>query len=347
VSLFLAILALGLIIIVHEAGHMVVALWSGMRVERFSIGFGPVIARLKLRGIVFQIAAIPLGGFVQIAGMNPHEQLPADDPGSFENKSLFRRIATIFAGPGTNYLFAFVLCVVLFAVFGVPASPARVPAVIDTVERGSPAEAAGLKPADRVVAVNGEPTEWSEQVRGTVRASRGGPVKVRVARAERTFDVTIRPRQHSDGYRVGIAFATSREWRPLPIGEVLVKAAGYPIEISRLQLDGLWRLVRGEVSTDEVGGPVMIVSQLKSSFDKDLRTALSWMILLNVVVGLMNLLPLPALDGGRLAFLAYNVVTRRRVNVRFEAAVHMVGFVLLFGLIIVITFRDVRRIFGG
>jgi regulator of sigma E protease len=160
-------------------------------------------------------------------------------------------------------------------------------------------------------------------------------------------DVVVRPKEHGGGYRVGISFSSTPVWRPLPIGQALARAASHPVEISREQVAGLWRLASGKGSTDEVGGPVMIVDQLKGSFDRGPWTALYALIFMNVVIGLLNLLPLPALDGGRLAFLAYNVVTRRRANVRVEMAVHTIGFLLLFGLLIMITVRDVSRIFGG
>ena len=343
-SLALSILALGVIIIVHEAGHMMVALWSGMRVERFSIGFGPVVARKKLHGVVYQIAAIPLGGFVQIAGMNPHEQLPPDDAGSYENKSLFRRMATIFAGPGINYVFAFVLGVVLFAGFGDPVPP---PAVVGSVMSGAPAEKAGLAPDDRMTAIDGTPVDTAEDVRRAVMGSGGRPLTLRVRRGDRTIDLPVTPVPAKEGYQIGVRFSSGTDWRPLPLPRAIAKAAMYPVEISQGTLRILAAIVTRKTSTKDVGGPVMIVQQLKGSFDHGIPAVLLMLVHLNVAVGLFNLLPLPALDGGRLAFLAYSVVTRRRVNVRFEAAVHTVGFLLLFGLILVITFRDISRIFGG
>jgi len=343
VSLTLSILALGLLIIVHEAGHMVVALWSGMRVERFSIGFGPVIARLQWKGVTYQIAAIPLGGFVQIAGMNPHEQLPEGDPGSFENKSLFRRMATIFAGPGTNYVFAFVLGVVMFGVFGVPALQAVVGEVIPDM----PAEKAGIEVGDRVVAVDGNPVDLAEDLRGIIMASGGKELNLRIQRGDRTLDIPVVPQGVPEGHLIGVKFSRAHGWQPVSFGEAFTEAAVFPVRISMVMLDNLWSMIRGKVSTDNLGGPVAIVQQLKGSFDKGVRTALEGLVILNVIVGLLNLLPLPALDGGRLAFLAYNVITRRRVSMRVETAVHTIGFLLLFGLLIVITFRDIGRIFGG
>jgi regulator of sigma E protease len=325
---------------------MVVALWSGMRVERFSIGFGPVVARLKRKGVTYQIAAIPLGGFVQIAGMNPHEQLAEDDQGSFENKSLFRRMATIFAGPGTNYLFAFVLCILMFSVFGVPAERPVINTVIGTVAPGTPAEKVGLQVGDQIVAIEGKATEFAQDVQEAVKASGGKEITLSLKRGDRVIDVPIVPKGVDDGYRIGVVFGGS-DWEPASMGQVLANAAVFPVRISQVMLSNLWRMIRGKVSTDNLGGPVAIVQQLKGSFDKGLRTALEGLVILNVIVGLLNLLPLPALDGGRLAFLGYSVVTRRRVSMRVEAAVHTIGFLLLFGLLIVITFRDIGRIFGG
>ena len=198
-----------------------------------------------------------------------------------------------------------------------------------------------------MIAIDGKRTEWSEDVRGIVQASGGKAMTMRLQRAGKTVDVEVHPRQHAGGYRVGIGFSTTPLWRPLPIGAALLRAASYPIEISRIQIEGLWKLASGKGSTEDVGGPVAIVNQLKGSFDRGALAAFHAVIFMNVIVGLLNLLPLPALDGGRLAFLAYNVVTRRRANVRVEMAVHTIGFLLLFGLLIMITVRDVSRLFGG
>src|SRR5437870_2563266 len=153
-TIALAILALGLLIIVHEGGHFLVARLSGMRVDRFSIGFGPKLWSVKRGETVYQIAAIPLGGFVQIAGLNPGEEgMAHDDPRAYPNRPVWQRLATIFAGPATNYVFAAIMLLFMFLAWGVP-GPGKSPVVGDVLE-GKPAVAAGFEPDDEIVAVNG------------------------------------------------------------------------------------------------------------------------------------------------------------------------------------------------
>src|SRR3954454_22285414 len=140
-----AILALGILIIVHEGGHFLIARLSGMRVDRFSIGFGPTLLSFKRGETIYQIALIPLGGFVQIAGLNPGEEgISADDPRAYPNRPVWQRLATIFAGPATNYVFAALLLTVMFLAWGVPGL-GKAP-VIDEIIEGSPAAAAGFEP---------------------------------------------------------------------------------------------------------------------------------------------------------------------------------------------------------
>src|SRR5437773_1396661 len=151
-TILLAILALGILIIVHEGGHFLVARLSGMRVDRFSIGFGPKLWSVKRGETVYQIAAIPLGGFVQIAGLNPGEEgLAADDPRAYPNRPVWQRLATIFAGPGTNYVFAALVMIVMYMIWGVPVAGPQ--PVVDALVEGKPAAAAGIQPGDEIVSI--------------------------------------------------------------------------------------------------------------------------------------------------------------------------------------------------
>src|ERR1700758_907660 len=146
-TLVLAILALGILIIVHEGGHFLVARLSGMRVDRFSIGFGPKLWSVKRGETIYQIAAIPLGGFVQIAGLNPGEEgIDEDDPRAYPNRPAWQRLLTIFAGPGTNYIFAALVMIIVYLAYGVTV-PGTKPMVFETID-GKPAVAAGLLPGD-------------------------------------------------------------------------------------------------------------------------------------------------------------------------------------------------------
>ncbi|MBK6849596.1 MAG: site-2 protease family protein [Proteobacteria bacterium] len=338
----LAIAALAVLIVVHEFGHMWVARRCGMRVEKFSIFFGPVLWRWKGRQTTYQLASIPLGGYVQIAGMNPEEALPADDPGSYQHKPAWQRFLTILAGPGINYVFAIGLIFALVLIWGQP----RPLIAVAEVMPGSPALQVGLRAGDVLRRIDGVPVKEAVDVTVAVSSSGGRPMTIDLVRGGRPQVVRVAPRSEDGVYRIGIRFA------PVPAFERVgvLRAAGYSLAYPVVQSAGMLRmlgkLATREVSAKQVEGPVGIVHQLKLSFESGAAAAVLQIALLSVCLGLFNLLPLPALDGGRLVFLAIEIVTRRRVSHRVEALIHTVGFVALFGLLLLVTYSDLRRRFG-
>jgi regulator of sigma E protease len=349
VALTLAILGLGMLIVVHELGHMLVARATGMRVDRFSIGFGPALARWRGKKTSYQVALIPLGGFVQIAGMNPNEKLAEGDPGSYENKSRAARFATIFAGPLTNYIFASVIMAVVMVGWGLPRWQEVVS--IKGVRAGSPAANAGIKGGDVITTVDGRHAGSAEEVIEMIGASAGKPIHLDLLRAKQTVSLTVQPRRDGDAFRIGVEFDPERArkllFTPLPAGRALALGLIFPYEQTRKILVGLGQMFKRKEALKQVGGPLEIVRQLKMSFEESMTMALVFLAMLNVYLGLFNLLPLPALDGGRLLFLTLAIVTRRPVNQRIENAVHTVGFLILLGLILLVTYRDIARIFGS
>lgn len=338
----LAIAALAVLIVVHEFGHMWVARRCGMRVEKFSIFFGPVLWRWKGRETTYQLASIPLGGYVQIAGMNPEEALAADDAGSYQHKPAWQRFLTILAGPGINYLFAIGLIFALVLIWGRP----RPLVAVAEVMPASPALEVGLRAGDVLQRIDGVPVTEPVDVTSAVSSSGGRALTLEIKRGARVELVRVAPRRDDGVYRIGIRFT------PLPAFERvgLVRAAGYslayPVVQSAAMLRMLGKLATREISTRQVEGPVGIVHQLKLSFESGVAAAVLQIALLSVCLGLFNLLPLPALDGGRLVFLAIEILTRRRVSHRVEAVIHTIGFVLLFGLLLLVTYSDLRRRLG-
>jgi regulator of sigma E protease len=340
-----ALLGLAVLIVVHELGHMAVARLAGMRVDRFSIGFGPTLLRWRGRKTSYQVALIPLGGFVQIAGMNPQEQLPAGDPGSYANKSPAARFATILAGPLTNYVCAMLVMIGVALVWGLPHWQRTT--VVAEVDKGRPAAAAGFRAGDVVQSIDAKAVTTTDEVVALITASKGRELRVAVLRGGATQVLRVRPRESDGVYTVGIMFGQKLAFAALPAGLALEYGATYPFKESQRALGGLKLLFTGKVSVKQVGGPVEILRQLKISFEESIAMALVFLAMLNVYLGLFNLMPIPALDGGRLVFLIFTMVTRRAVNARLENAIHTVGFVLLLGLILLITYRDLARILGG
>ncbi len=334
-TIALAILALGILIIIHEGGHFLVARASGMRVDRFSIGFGPQILSFKRGETTYQVAAIPLGGFVQIAGLNPGEEgIEESDPRAYPNRTVLQRMATIFAGPGTNYLFAAVMMVIVYLIWGVPI-PGKLP-LIGALSEGKPAAKAGLVPGDEIVSVDGKKITDFGEVSGLINGSQGRAIAIEIVRENAHKTVTVTPEKDGNDFRIGIQIWPKEETAPASFGESLKEGLLFPVYYSKFILHGFGEIFAGRQKA-EFSGPIGIVKVMQQQIAQGAKSGLSIFAIISVYLGLFNLLPLPALDGGRLMFLGWEMVSRRRVNQRVEQTVHMVGMVVLLGFILFVT----------
>jgi regulator of sigma E protease len=406
----LAILALGFLIVVHEAGHYVVARWCKMRVERFSVGFGPGILKHKNKqGTVFQLAPLPFGGFVEIRGMNIAEEVDPEDLQAYPNRPAWQRFLTILAGPATNYISAIFLAFGLYTCHGQAGDTYYIGNVMDEFDAKGKLEA-----NDRIIAVDGVPmfAPTSSALTEVVGRKAGKPLEITVLRGHvQQITVTIKPKLETDlplnlpagaptlpeearaqVYRGAATIAAldrqlladerrvfdklrealalseakaepieksfelvrAEENRPryllgiqqapdiVPVGVIQATKDSfrYPIEQTKLILGGFRDIVVGKEQID-AGGPVRIVSEFKSAFDRGLPDGVKLLMMLSVYLGLFNLFPLPALDGGRLVFLTYEMITRRRANPKIETMVHMGGIMVLMVVMILVTLGDV------
>ena len=376
-SLILALLALGFLIVVHEAGHYFVARWCGMRVERFSIGFGPGIKgltrRSKKTGTIFQIAPIPFGGFVEIRGMNIAEEVDPEDREAYPNRPAWQRFLTIFAGPATNYLSAIILAFALFTCAGVPGKTAY----FGVGELMKDYDAMGkLERGDRILAVDDVPIVIGDgaSLSERVMKKQGAPMKLTVRRDGKVLDVTVLPKKSGkqrglitavelrlangkvltkwpkivmrDEYLMGIKPSVQTDKVDVGIGEAAARAVKYPVEQTQVIVTGLYSIVTGKEKAD-VGSVVRITDEFKQAFEVSFERGIQLLMMLSVYLGLFNLFPLPALDGGRLVFLGYEMVTRRRANPKIEAMIHMGGILVLGVLLILVTIKDCSRLFSG
>jgi regulator of sigma E protease len=411
-AVVLAILSLGFLIVVHEAGHYVVARWCKMRVERFSVGFGPGILKHKVKsGTVFQLAPIPFGGFVEIRGMNIAEEIDPEDVQAYPNRPAWQRFLTILAGPATNYISAIFLAFGLYTCHG----QASDTYYVEKLTAGY--DAAGkLEPGDRIIKVDGVAMFSPDSVTlsAAINSKAGQPVEVTVLRnyvqqktvtitpkleeGHRTLPITESARALPEATRIwiydyachiaaldrvlrtdervvldllrhvlGIAEAIGdkletnlhlkREKKntprfligvglafdivPVGFGEAAKDSLTYPIDKTKEILGGFRDIFAGDEEIDP-GGPVRIVSEFQSAFDRGLPDGIRLLMMLSVYLGLFNLFPLPALDGGRLVFLTYEMVTRRRANPKIETMVHMGGIMVLLVVMILVTLHDVN-----
>ena len=349
----LAFAALGFLIVVHEGGHYFVARWCGMRIERFSIGFGPGILKRKSKktGTVFQIAPIPFGGFVEILGMNIAEEVDPEAQFGYPNRPTWQRFITIFAGPATNYLSAVVLAFGLYTCHGMEADSYH---VVD-VKAGY--DAVGkLQPGDHVVAVNGERVVSNKDLSEHVNKLDGKAVTLTVMRpqgdgvVDKQIEITVQPMPLKDddgkvvlddkgkpNYLLGV----QQEQDIVDVGVFTAAGAAleYPVDQTKKIVTDLHDIITGRESADP-GGPTRIVSEFRKAFQSSFVRGYKLLMALSVYLGLFNLFPLPALDGGRLVFLGYELVTRRRANPKIEATVHMAGIMLLLIVMVLVTLHD-------
>ncbi len=338
-TLLLAILALELMVLVHELGHLLVARRVGIVVHTFAIGFGPRLVGVTRGETTYQLNLFLIGGYVNMAGEDldtAHPSVPLEH--SFRGKSVWARIAVVCAGPLMNFLLAIVLLAVIAVVYGVPVG---VSTRIGQLVGGYPAEEAGLRPGDMIVAIDGKPMSDGQEIIRTIHTSGGRALSFLVQRGGDRFLVQVSTR-YDDRQRV---------WLTGFSPEVIrahfdpVRALGWGALTTGREtiayLTALGSLIRSGRLAKELGGPVAAVRVLDYFAHTGGEMFLNITALFSIIIGLLNLFPLPALDGGRVAFLVVEALRRRPVDPRREGYIHLVGLALWLCLILALTVRDV------
>lgn len=339
----IAILIFSLIILFHELGHFLLAKKNGIRVNEFSLGLGPTMFGVTKGETKYSLKLFPFGGACMMEG----EDEESDDAKAFGKKSVWARISVVAAGPLFNFILAFALAFLLICCIGVD-----VPNVSD-VSKGSPAEAAGIQGGDVIVKINQKNIHFYREVSMYTFFYPGETLDITYERNGERRVATVTPSYYEeDGrYRIGILNRHEREK-----GNVLtnLKYSVYEVKYwiwSTLQ--SLKMLVTGRVSANELSGPVGIVKSIGDVYETSKEDGsfyifinmLNFAILLTSNLGVMNLLPLPALDGGRLVFLLLEAVRKKKVDPEKEGMVHFVGIMLLMGLMVLVMFNDIRKLF--
>jgi len=335
-----AIFGLALLIVIHEAGHFTAARLCGMRVERFSIGFGKALVSFKRGDTIYQISPIPLGGFVQVTGMNPHEEFDATDPFVYPNRPRWMRFFVLAAGPLANYVSAIVLGLIVLLTYGQYTGTTTV----DEIVAASAAMEAGLKPGDVLSKVNGQKAAKPADITKEVRASNGQPLTFEVERKGQPLTLQIAPRKDPTGsfYLIGVRFGQVRERGP--VGEAVKEAFVLPFEMSVVMLKNIWGLITRKIDGG-LTGPLGIAAEMASAAKQGLLRFLEILIMISVALGLFNLLPVPGLDGARILFVGIGSALRRDVDQKLETKIHMVGILALLLLMVVVSFNDIRGFF--
>lgn len=324
-AIAVAVVGLGLLIAAHEAGHLVLARLMGMRVETYSLGFGPRIAGFRSGDTDYRLSALPLGGYCKIAGFTPDDPAAQDpnDAGSYTNKPAWRRFLVIAAGPGVNYFVAFLIIAVLYASHGfLDLTTTRVEVI-----PGGPAAAAGMQTGDAVTAVDQVPVKSFEEMRAELQRPAGAERRIDVRRGSEARSFAVHPDRGT------ISVKMDRVLVRLSPLEAVPRAAKDVWALNAATVSALFDAVRGKGSAS-LAGPVAIVRQASAEVKRGLADFASILANISVGLALFNFLPVPALDGGRLVFLGVELISGRKVNQRLESIVHVVGLLLLLGLLV-------------
>ncbi len=343
-SIFFTIIILGLIIFLHELGHFLTAKYYKMPVLEFAIGMGPKLITRKLGGTDYSIRALPLGGFVNIGGMQPED----DVPGGFYTKTPFSRFVVLIAGVMMNFVTAFIGIFLMYSVTDRIPSKYVAP-VIEAVQKDSNA-AGKLEKGDRIVEIGGEKIEnWGDVSNKVLKINTsekkyGGediPVKVLRNGKEVTENIKLTYSKERNGYLLGIQVKKSEAslFRKL---EISLYSFG---DYFKMMFSGLKQLITGKVSVKEMTGPVGLPKFVGEAYEVGGMTALVHIfILLSINIGIMNLLPIPALDGGRLLFVIPEFLGIK-INKKMEEKIHLIGMIFLLFLMAFIIFNDITKYF--
>lgn len=352
----LAILLLGILIMVHEMGHFFAARLCGIAVKEFSIGFGPKLIQWtsKKHETVFSIRPIPLGGYCMFYGDtddDPDGTLMKDDPRNYNKAAVWKRMISVIAGPLMNIVLAFVVAIIFTFSFG---TAITAPYVAD-VTPGAPAQIAGLEAGDTFLNINGiDMTDLTSQdVSEVITATNGADVKLTVDRNGETKELTIIPKLDaaSGRYLIGITITHVAD---IPITQVIPAAWDITAKAGTDILKALGKLFTTGEGLDQSAGPIGVIQMIASETQQaqeqqasgGITIFLYLMIFISINLGLMNLLPIPGLDGSRLIFMIIEAIRRRPVNQRIESYIHLGGYLFLFAFMIFFTFKDVARIFS-
>ncbi len=352
VSIIIFFIIFGVLVISHEGGHFLIAKANGIRVNEFTIGMGPALFKTKKGDTEYSIRLLPIGGaciFDGMDGLEMEEEAEGKeyDEHAFRNANVWSRIATVFAGPFFNFLLAYVLSVIVTA-FSTWTFP-----VISGMAENSAAEAAGLMEGDTIISINGEKIYMAQEVTLISQLNEGEDLEIVYERDGKTYTTVLSPSySEEDGrYYMGIYVG---EYGNITGIDILPYALHNEIFYFKMTWKSLAMLVQGKFGVDDLSGPVGIVKAVDDTYEAAkpyglpsvVLTMLDLALFLSVNLGVMNLLPIPALDGGRLLFLFIEVVRGKPIPPDKEGYVNLAGIIALMVLMVVVLFNDIGRFIG-
>ena len=333
-----------IIILFHELGHFLLAKKNGIRVNEFSLGLGPTLVGITRGETKYSLKLLPFGGACMMEG----EDGDSSDEGAFNNKSVWARISVVAAGPIFNFIMAWVFALVIMICVGYDKP------VLEEVIEGYPAQEAGMQAGDEIISINGKKIHFYREISMYSFFHSGETVDVVYERDGEKYEVTLAPKlnEESGSYMYGFVGNAGRERGT--VGETITHSF-YEVKYwVNYTVDSLNYLISGKASVNELSGPVGIVKNIGDVYDESKEAGgvyMAFLSMLNMCIfisanlGVMNLLPIPALDGGRLVFLIIEAIRGKRIDPDKEGMVHFVGLMALMALMVFVMFNDIRNIF--
>ncbi|MFH1624292.1 MAG: RIP metalloprotease RseP [Pseudomonadota bacterium] len=355
VTIVAAIVLLGVLIFIHELGHFIIAKISGVGVLKFSLGFGPKILSKKIGETEYLLSAVPLGGYVKMVGEEPGEEesdqeLSEEDLAkSFSHKSLLKRTGIVIAGPLSNIVFAAIVLSVIY-MRGVPILTTE----IGDIAKGAPAYEAGMLKGDEIIAIDGEKVSRWEELTKTIQGSKGEELLIKVKRDDRYYEARIKAKlsvhknlfgEEIETYKIGVSpsgkFITEKY---NPFTAVL---KGFQQTWWWIKLTGVTivKLIQRTVPVNTLGGPILIIQMAGQQAQAGLNNYLLFMAIISINLGIINLFPIPILDGGHLFFFLLEAIMGKPISIKKREAAHQVGLFIIILLIAFVFYNDLNRIF--
>ena len=352
IPIFIAIIVFSILVIVHEFGHYIVAKKSGIFVEEFAVGMGPILISKKIGETIYSIRALPLGGFCRMMG----EDENCNDERAFNQKSVFKRMAVVVAGPFMNFVLAFFICTILVSSSGFATT------TIESLISGGGAEIAGLKVGDQIKKINNVNISVYEDLSFFMMENNGEKVTVEIKRENEKLKIDVQPFQLEDGrwilgfspkFKIGFFGNDKEGYEKATIFETIKTGFDTMCFYIRSTIIGFIRLFTFNVSVDEIAGPIGIIEVVGNSYEQGIKHSLGAAIsnissiaaLLSANLGAINLFPIPAMDGGRLIFLIIESFRGKPISPEKEGMIHFVGFACLMAFMVFIAYNDISRIF--
>lgn len=343
-----ALVVLGLLIFVHELGHFLFAKYFKVGVEKFSLGFGPKILGKKIGDTEYLLSAFPLGGYVKMVGESPDAEVTEEDLGrSFMSKPPLQRMAIVAAGPVFNLIFAALLFISIYMI-GVPAATTKIGEVL----ADKPAAKAGLLAGDVVKSVNGKNMKRWNELSEKIASSTEGVLEIKVDRGGKELSFSVKP-ESRDGKNlfgekttypvIGIVSAAEMVTDRYSPVEAVGKGLQQTWKVISLTVVSIKKLIDRVVPLDSVGGPIMIAKMAGDQANAGGVSFLAFMALLSINLGVLNLLPIPILDGGHLVFYTWELIFRKPVSMKVREKTQQVGMALLLCLMVLAFYNDIIR----